>query len=202
MANKTEQSRKAYNIKALNYENTFDGKFTNSFKNKFIEIIAVKAGDRLLDVACGTGSLINELSLKADVTAFGIDISEKMIKTAKAKYNGIDFDISSCVPLKFANKTLDVITVSAAFHHFDAPMKFAEEAYRVLGVDGTIYIAEVNMNPFIRSLINLCIPLMRSGDVKIYSEKELKFFFEMAGFSDIETEVDGKIIFLIGKKKG
>lgn len=82
--NKFERrSKESYNKKAINYDDTFDGKFTKKFKQIILDSLDVKDGDRLLDVACGNGRLLQMLSKKADIKGFGADISEKMIEEAK-----------------------------------------------------------------------------------------------------------------------
>jgi ubiquinone/menaquinone biosynthesis C-methylase UbiE len=199
---KEEQSIRSYNKKAGNYENTYDGKFTSSFKEELINKVALKENYKVLDVACGTGTLLNGLMKKCPIDATGIDISDKMIAVAKSKYSNINFFVSSCVPLGFENDTFDVITVSAAFHHFPYPSEFAKEAYRVLKSKSRIYIAEVSMPNIIRQIFNvIALPLIKAGDVKIYSSKELRSIFEQAGFINISIEKRENIQFLQAEKR-
>ena len=202
MSNKEEQSKRSYNKKASNYENTLDGKFTNSFKEELINRVVLQENYKVLDVACGTGALLNGLMRKCSIEATGIDISDKMIEVARSKYSNINFLVSSCVPLKFEDESFDVITVSAAFHHFPCPMEFAKEAYRILKSKSKIYIAEVSMPNILRQIFNvIAIPFINAGDVKIYSSKELRLIFDQAGFHNICIEKKGKIQFLLGEKK-
>lgn len=197
MNRKEAQSKKAYDKKAYNYENTADGRFTDSFKAELIRKVILKENYKVLDVACGTGELLIGLRKKCPIYATGIDISEKMIEVAKAKNTGMDLRVSNSVPLDFEDSTYDVITVSAAFHHFAHPAEFAKEAFRVLKTKGRIYIAEVYMPAVIRSVFNIAaIPLIRAGDVKIYSRDELMKFFQQAGFTNINIEIKGNIQFL------
>lgn len=202
MNKKEAQSREAYDRKAYDYENTADGKFTESFKAELIRRVILKENYKVLDVACGTGALLIGLKKKCPIYATGIDISERMIEVARAKNTGMDFRVSNCVPLVFEDNTYDVITVSAAFHHFAQPAEFAKEAFRVLKSKGRIYIAEVNMPAVIRPVFNIAvIPLIRAGDVKIYSQNELWQIFQQAGFKNISIEIRGNIQFLQGEKE-
>lgn len=194
MNQKEEQSKKAYNKIAKNYDNTFDGRFTRLFKDELISNVILNQNDAVLDVACGTGELLDRLYDKCPIQGVGVDISDEMIKVARLKYNKFDFFVSSCVSLPFDNNIFDVLTVSASFHHFPEPEKFAIEANRVLKHGGKIYIAEVNFPIPIRQIVNaIFLPLYNSGDVKIYHPKELIKIFNNAGFSNISVLKKGKV---------
>lgn len=65
MDKKTEQSIKNYNKIAVEYDNTFDGKFTQGFKAEIAKVIHLEKSYKVLDVACGNGSLLQLLSSKA-----------------------------------------------------------------------------------------------------------------------------------------
>lgn len=186
MNKKEEQSKKAYNKIAKEYNDTFDGRFTRLFKNELISNVNLKENDVVLDVACGTGELLNSLNDKCTIKGIGVDISDEMVRVAKSKYGKFDFIESSCTPLPFEENKFDVLTVSASFHHFPYPDKFAQEAYRVLKSGGKLYIAEVYFPFPIRQVCNLIIlPLYNAGDVKIYYTKELIKIFNKAGFKEI-----------------
>ena len=92
---------------------------------------------------------------------------------------------------------MNVITVSCAFHHFDTPQIFVDECRRVLKKDGRIYIAEPYFSPVVRVLANTIVfPFSKSGDVKVYNQKELRLFFESAGFTKVESYITGTVLFL------
>lgn len=201
MVNKTKQSQIAYNKKAKKYDTTFDGRFTKPYKAELIYKVSIKDGDSILDVACGNGYLLHELSKKAKVQAFGVDVSEKMIEIAKEKYPDCNFQARACPPLPYGNESMDIITVSCAFHHFENPQGFVTECYRVLRSDGKVYIADPYLPPVLRQLQNAVInPIYHAGDVRIYNKKEIQSFFSAAGFGKGNVYIKGMALFYIAKK--
>ena len=140
--------------------------------------IDLHEGNVVLDVACGNGTLLRELSKKAKILANGIDISENMICSAKMRYPNMSFEVKPCYPLEWSNESIDIITVCCAFHHFDNPQGFVNECKRVLKKNGTVYIADPNFGAVVRFMANkLWFSFSKSGDVRIYSKKELKEIF-------------------------
>lgn len=201
MGKKTEQSRITYNKMALEYDSSPEGSYTRAHKAELIKKVAVKNGDTILDVACGNGFLISELSKNAKVNAFGVDISESMIAVAKKRYPNITFLAQPSFPLSFENESIDVITVSCAFHHFEQPQGFADECMRILKNDGVIYMAEPYFSPLIRWIANMAVvPFSHNGDVRVYSSKELSTFFKTAGFTKIQTYIKETILFFEARK--
>lgn len=192
MDKKTEKSIKNYNKIASNYDQTFDGRFTRSFKIELAKVMHIERGYRVLDVACGNGALLKLLSEKANIDAYGVDISENMIKEAKTKYPKMKFSVTNSAKLPFENGIFDIISVCAAFHHFTEPATFILEAKRVLRQGGSIFIADPYLPPVIRHCTNLILPWLNMGDVKIYSESELQGFFRKAGFVNISAKRIGK----------
>jgi ubiquinone/menaquinone biosynthesis C-methylase UbiE len=183
--NKSEKdSIMAYNQKAGNYDNTFDGKFTLKFKQMLLETVKIKTGDTVLDVACGNGRLLNMFAEKHTINGYGIDISDKMIEQAKILNPSMHFSIGSCEQIPYADNTFDIITVCAAYHHFPHVYDFAKEAYRLLKKNGEIYIAEVYYPAIIRTVCNPFVPLLREGDVKFYSPDKIMETLKSVGFQN------------------
>ena len=196
-----EKSKAAYDKIADDYDNTPDGKFTRKFKTLLLSIITLKDNDHVLDVACGNGTLLAAMSKRKTIKGFGIDISERMIKNAAALNPGMEFQAAGCEAIPFQNNTMDIITVSAAYHHFPNVDAFAKEAKRLLKSSGKIYIADVYLPLFLRIICNPLVPLMPAGDVKFYSPDEIiNHFTQRYGFEKINIKIIVNIQIISMKK--
>ena len=201
MNKKTQESRIAYNKIAFEYDTSREGQYTRFHINELSNMIELSEGEIVLDVACGNGTLLRELSKKAKIQANGIDVSENMIHVAKMRYPNMNFEIKPCYPLEWNDESIDIITVCCAFHHFDNPQGFVNECKRVLKRNGTMYIADPNFGAVLRFLANkFWLPFSKSGDVRIYSQKKLEAIFYHSGFKTVQVYKKDKGLFLKAKK--
>lgn len=201
MGKRTERSKKTYDQMAAEYDTSPEGYYTKPHKAELMRQVTIRDGHSVLDVACGNGTLLGALSKRANIYGYGIDLSEKMIAAARERHPDCTFAVGSCTPLPFESESMDVITVSCAFHHFENPCAFAGECMRVLKKNGILYMAEPFFTPVIRWLANTVVfPFSKSGDVKVYNEQELRRMFESAGFRGIETYLKGTVLFFSAQK--
>ena len=87
---------------ADNYDAGFMGKGSGRFYADLIKEIEVKDGDAVLDVGCGTGTVLSYIGRQKKISGFGLDVSEKMVAIAKEKnpdYQFVSGD-SASVPRK------------------------------------------------------------------------------------------------------
>ena len=92
------------------------------FKNALVEVAKIKAGHRVLDLACGTGTLtilLKHVQPKAAVIGFDGDPKILEIARTKAKKSGvqIEFDEGMSFELPYENESFDLIVSSLFFHH-------------------------------------------------------------------------------------
>lgn len=109
--------------------------------------IGARAEDDLLDIACGPGSLTLDLAPHVR-SATGLDITPAMLDQARAAQaeRGIAnarFVEGDAAALPFADASFDVVTSSAAFHHFEAPEKVLSEMVRACRPGGRVVIVDV-----------------------------------------------------------
>ena len=122
-----------------------------------------------------------------------MDVSEEMIKASSAKYPSMEFQVAGCEKLPFDDCSIDIITVSAAYHHFPDVDSFAGEAERVLKPGGVLYIADVYLHWLLRLIVNPFVPLSRAGDVRFYSPDEINQNFTKRSFEPLGVKEDGRI---------
>ena len=187
MTNFNDKSKATYNRIANDYENTFDGRFTQKFKRLLTENIELSENINLLDVACGNGSLLSLLNRQNKLKGFGVDISERMIENAIANNPTMEFRVAGCEAIPFEDNTMDIITVCAAYHHFPDVKAFASESKRLLKKGGMVYIAEIYLNAFLRFVCNPFVPLSKAGDVKFYSPAQISGNFSQFGFKKMDV---------------
>jgi SAM-dependent methyltransferase len=107
--------------------------------------LVAPVGRHVLDIGCGTGSLVRELTaLGAQVT--GLEISEQQLATARARdpSSSARYVVGSAQELPFDDGSVDVAVFMRSLHHVppDELMAALREACRVVTRAGTVYVAE------------------------------------------------------------
>ena len=196
-----KDSIQKYNSIAQSYDTSFDGKFTAKFKTKLLELCQVSYGAVVLDVGCGNGSLINGISEKANLQAYGVDISPNMIDECRKNYPNIKFEVSNGEGLEFEDSTFDLLTICCVLHHLNNPQNFFAEAHRVLKPGGILIVAEpwfpFGLRQFVDGVIS---PIIKAGDNKIFTHVRLKQLFNTNGFTMAEVYKKGFKQIIQGRK--
>lgn len=143
----------------------------------------------LLDAGCGTGAMLAMFGKDCpDKNYTGIDLSEKMIQTAKKKkLDGIRFVAGDCENLPFADNSFDVVTCSTSFHHYPNPEKFFRSLQRVLRPGGRFILRDMAAKGrvtmwFINHIeIPFVNKVLHKGDVHVYSEKDIQQLCDVSG---------------------
>ena len=109
----------------------------------------------LLDVGCGTGQLVDEISrLYPDIDCTGIDQSEYMIDQALARNNNAQFFVSSAEDIgKLINGTYHIITCCHSFPYYLDKEKVLENVVQLLAPDGYIVFVQATINSLYDYLI-------------------------------------------------
>lgn len=110
--------------------------------NSILDNAGICAGQKILDVACGTGVLINDYLDRDVKKVIAVDISSEMIRRAKAKFsdNAVEFicgDVESCD----VGSDFDAIVVYNAFPHFPEPEKLIAHLADLLHSGGKLTVA-------------------------------------------------------------
>ena len=180
-------SKNTYNKRAEKYDYAHCGKNPRKNYGILVNLVPKKNNISILDVGCGTGEVLNLLYKKNNkYNLFGIDISDKMIDVAKKKNNKINFSVGDSENILFEDEMFDIVITSESFHHYPNPIKALNEFKRVLKKNGKIILCDM-YRPFpVRNIMNLAYKFSKTGDIKIYSKKEIEKFFQDTKFDIIK----------------
>lgn len=203
MNNHKKLSKDAFNIQATTYDTDKNGEHARKLYPHIIDKLADITFYNLLDVGCGTGEILNTVSiLYPAALLYGIDISEEMLKKAKEKLlNTAELSLGDAEHLPYESGKFDLLICTDSFHHYPNPQIAIEEFHRVLKTDGHLILADF-WKPFpVRQLMNIFIPFSNEGDVKVYSQKEIINFLVHSGFQNIECQKMNNSSYLAVAKK-
>jgi ubiquinone/menaquinone biosynthesis C-methylase UbiE len=95
----------------------------------------LKPNHKILEIGCGIGSIVSELSGKGyDIT--GTDISSQAIEYGLKKYGDIKLQVRPAENLQFEDKTFDIVLSFDLFEHIARVDTHISEVSRVLKDDG------------------------------------------------------------------
>lgn len=119
------------------------------FKRALVEQSRIKINHRVLDLACGTGTLTIWLKKAApEAEIIGIDGDPKILGLAREKSLAgnleIRFDEGMSYALPYADASFDRVVSSLFFHHLtrENKLKTLQEIKRVLKPKGEFHIAD------------------------------------------------------------
>jgi SAM-dependent methyltransferase len=110
-----------------------------------VEASAVRAHERVLDVACGPGLVMRAFAEHA-AHVVGIDMVPAMIERARALLKGtpnVELLVGDVVSLPFPNASFEVVVSRFAFHHFHEPVRVMREMRRVCRTGGRVVVCDL-----------------------------------------------------------
>ncbi|MFC1781635.1 class I SAM-dependent methyltransferase [Planctomycetota bacterium] len=95
------------------------------------EIDLIRPDDRILEIGCGIGSIVSELS-KQGYHIIGTDISNEAIAYGLKKYGDIDLQVRAAENLPFEDKSFNIVLSFDLFEHIARIDKHIAQVNRVL----------------------------------------------------------------------
>ena len=150
----------------------------------------INPSDRLLDIGCGTGSLLQAISQKhPSVNLIGLDISREMLKVACNKQIGkCNFITGQVQFLPFHSNSFDVVVSCNAFHYWRSPESCLKEILRVLKPKGRIIITDWCDDYVACKFCDLFLRLFNLAHFKTYGKDACELLLQKAGFVTVQVD--------------
>lgn len=163
-----------------------------------------KSGERILDIAAGTGTSSMAL-LKPGVSVVAADFSNGMLEEGRKRYPALEFAFADAMKLPFKAEEFDVVTMSFGLRNVQDHRVALNEFFKVLKPGGRLVICEFSkvsgvFRPFYRFYLKHILPrfsalFSKSPEAYDYlaesieawpDQKSLAADIEKAGFKDVK----------------
>ena len=160
-------------------------------RERTLDAAGIIAGEHVLDVGCGTGTLTIAARKRVGSTGSvdGVDASPEMIARARGKALrgglSVTFEIAAAQSLPFPDATFDVVLCSLAVHHLpqDAQAPALAEMRRVLKPGGRVLIVEFTRERRLSALLNPIVLLHALKNPRMLHEVER--LMQRSGFQQV-----------------
>ncbi|HEY5044398.1 MAG TPA: class I SAM-dependent methyltransferase [Solirubrobacteraceae bacterium] len=121
------------------------------WRRALVDALAPRAGERVLDVATGTGMVAAELRRRADCSVVGLDQSPAMLAGARARFAGdgarVELVEGQAEQLPFADASFDALTFTYLLRYVEDPPATLRELARVVRPGGRVASLEFGVPP-------------------------------------------------------
>ncbi|MCA9298206.1 MAG: bifunctional demethylmenaquinone methyltransferase/2-methoxy-6-polyprenyl-1,4-benzoquinol methylase UbiE, partial [Phycisphaerales bacterium] len=131
-----------------------------AWRRAAVKAAGVRDGDRVLDVACGTGDLAEAFTRTGASEVVGVDFTPEMLDLARRKKtrldapraSRLDYEQGDAMDLRFEDASFDVVSIAFGIRNVSTPSKALAEFRRVLRPGGRLVVLEFDRppNPAIR----------------------------------------------------
>lgn len=205
MTTRTETSASLYAKYAAsaaeNYENHFVPAVGTPFARRLLATAKLAPGERVLDVACGTG-LAARLAAEAvgpEGTVAGLDPTPGMLEQARSVTpEGIDWYKAPAESMPLPDAAFDVVLCSMGLQFFVDKVQGLREMRRVLAPGGRVVVATPGPTPPLFQTIEVALADHLGAEAScfvqavfsIHDPAEARELFAAAGFDKVEIETD------------
>jgi SAM-dependent methyltransferase len=125
------------------YESCFVPAIFGAWAGPVADAAGIGAGDKVLDVGCGTGVLAREALRRAggEGQVVGLDLNEGMLAVAARTEPGVAWRSGDAASLPFEDTSFDVVVSQFALMYFPDRVAALREMWRTLAPGGRLAVA-------------------------------------------------------------
>jgi demethylmenaquinone methyltransferase/2-methoxy-6-polyprenyl-1,4-benzoquinol methylase len=117
-----------------------------SWKRHLVQLAAPRAGERALDICCGTGDIAAELS-RHRASVCGLDFSTEMLGVAARKHPELQLIQGDAQRIPFGDRSFDIVTVGYGLRNLVDWRQGISEMRRVAKPDARLLILDFGKPP-------------------------------------------------------
>lgn len=184
---------------ARNYEDHFVPAIGTPFARRLLATAELASGERVLDVACGTG-LVARLAVEAvgpQGTVAGLDPTPGMLEMARSVApDGIDWYEAPAEAMPLPDAAFDVVLCSMGLQFFEDRVQGLRELRRVLAPGGRVVVSTPGPVPPLFESIDAALTDHVGAEAScfvhavfsLHDPVEVRQLFASAGFDQVEIE--------------
>ncbi|WP_232696936.1 class I SAM-dependent methyltransferase [Brevibacillus daliensis] len=151
--------------------------FVSEYGKGLLELLQPQAGERILDLGCGTGDLSKQIA-ESGAVVIGMDYSEDMVREARNKYPTISFIQGDGAEFSLDQK-VDAIFSNAALHWIKRAPEVATCMYDCLRPGGRL-VAEFGGKGNVGSIVSALTTVLKE-ELAIDATKRNPWYFPSVG---------------------
>ncbi|MBE9065622.1 methyltransferase domain-containing protein [Leptolyngbya cf. ectocarpi LEGE 11479] len=155
-----------------------------------ISRLTINPHEHVLDLGCGTGTLIQQLMhLTPTAIFYGLDTSVEMLNVAKQKLpNSVELWLGSADELPFPDESFDVVVSTNAFHYLRNPSQVIQEVKRVLTPEGRLVITDWCHDYWTCRICDFFLRLFNRAHFRTYGASECQMILQEEGLQEVFIE--------------
>ncbi len=184
-----ERVRAEYDALAGVYEQRWS-RYIEASTAATLRRIPLDAGERLLDVGCGTGVLLGRLLGRSPFREVaGVDLSPGMVAQARSRLPpSARLLVGDAQGLPFSPASFDVVVSASSFHYWPAPARALDELRRVLRPGGHLVITDWCDDYLACRICDRVLRLVNPSHAPIYGRRECGALLSRASFQVTSLE--------------
>jgi ubiquinone/menaquinone biosynthesis C-methylase UbiE len=184
---------------AENYERYFVPAIGAPLASDLVDAAALRTGERVLDVACGTGVVARLAARHSEPgKVAAVDINPGMLAVARENAPAtasIEWHEGSAEALPFADEAFDVVLCQMGLQFFPDKLKALQEMLRVLAVGGRVLINVPGPTPPLFAVLEDALTNHLSPDAagfvravfSLHDPGEIRDLVSDAGFTNVDA---------------
>ena len=155
-----------------------------------LQALGPQAGDRILDVGCGTGLVLRQVQGEVDrASLHGSDLSPAMLQVAGERLEGrVRLLQARAEVLPYADESFDAVISSSVLHYVPEPEAALGEVRRVLRPGGRLVLTDWSRDYLAMKILDAWLRWRDPAHVRTHSRASVVAMLEEVGLRPLSVD--------------